>query len=173
MQITYRFKADLAFFRTGLRRCRRQRPNRLRNNAASAVAILALAGSWLYARFTDAPWVGIPESAAIGALVGAVAVLILGRVLLPIRLKKTPGFGAEVTTVIDDSGLLASGLHEQAKLEWAGITRAVRFADGIMLIRGRVFRWLPDAALQDSTPSEDPAFVPSKTDLIAYPALSA
>jgi hypothetical protein len=82
-------------------------------------------------------------------------------------MKRSPGYGDTVTIVLDDDGFHAQAPNEQSNLGWAAFTRVARFPDGILLLRGRVIRWLPDSALRDTTPGEALAFVQSKTTVVA------
>jgi len=166
MSVTYRLTVDLAFVRTGLRRYRRQRPHRIRRLILLWLGPVLIAGAWLHAKFTGAPWEELLEYMLIGGAIGGAASTLLARVVLVRLLKRNPEYGTDVTIHLDDEGLVASGAHTQAKIDWPGITRAARLPDGLMLIRGRIFRWLPDAALQDSTPEQATALVRSKTALL-------
>jgi hypothetical protein len=147
---------------TAFARYRKQRLDRLRNIliALAVVAVLVLA--WC-GRSVSARWTSIPESALVGGVVAGVAVYVLARILTPIRIKRSPGYGATVTVILDDDGFHAEAPNEQARLAWAAFTRVARFPDGILLLRGRVIRWLPDSALQNATPGEALALVRSKT----------
>ena len=49
-------------------------------------------------------------------------------------------------------GLVGSGRHVEGKWAWAAYPRAVRYPDGIMLLRTGVIRWLPDSALTVGSP---------------------
>jgi hypothetical protein len=108
----------------------------------------------------------MPELTAAGGVLGGVMGALLGRSFQTRRLKDSPDLGTEITMTLDEDGLTASGVHEQARLAWPAFTRVVRLPDGIMLIRGRVLRWLPDEALEDAAPGAAVAFVQSKADLI-------
>jgi hypothetical protein len=56
--------------------------------------------------------------------------------------------------------------NAQATFAWAAFTGVARFSDGILLMRGRIIRWLPDSALQNSVPEEALAFVRSKIEVV-------
>lgn len=147
-------------------RFRRQRPTGYRRLLVMSVVVLVLAAAWIYARATDAFWVAIPEFTLVGGTIGGLGGFIIGKLLVPGRIKRLPGYGTEVHTVLNDEGLLASDANARTTLKWAAFTRVVRFPDGIMFLRGRVLRWLPDSALQDATPEEATAFVGARTTLV-------
>jgi len=163
MSISYSFVADWAFYRTAFARYRRQAPNRHRKLAVISLVALALACAWIYARATHAFWGAIPEFTLVGGIIGGIVGFIIGKLLLPIRLKRSPEFGTKVTVVLNDEGLIASGPDVQTTLNWPAFTRVARHSDGILFLRGRVLRWLPDTALQNATPEEATSFVRSKT----------
>jgi hypothetical protein len=78
---------------------------------------------------------------------------------------RAPNYGATVTITLDDNGLHATEPHAQVCLAWAAFTRVVRFADGILFVRGEIARWLPDSALQNVTPEVALAFARSMTEV--------
>ncbi len=166
MQLSYEFVADWGFYRTAFARYRQQRPHRIR----SALILLAIAGvlacAWMYAHATHAFWGVIPELALVGGISGGIAGYVASRIVTPIRTKRMPGFGSTITATVDENGLTAAEPQAQASLQWAAFTRVVRFPDGILLLRGRVIRWLPDSALQNATPADALAFVRSKTQVV-------
>jgi len=165
MKISYEFVADWDFHRTAFARYGRQRPNRLRNSLILALSALVLACAWMYARATNASWVSIPEFALTCGIAGGLIGFATSKILLPIRLKRTPDYGAKITATLDEDGLTAAEPQAQAILKWAAFTRVAHFPDGILLLRGRVIRWLPNSALQNATPAEALAFVRSKTQV--------
>jgi hypothetical protein len=79
---------------------------------------------------------------------------MVSKLLLPPRIKRSPGFGSTITVNLDDDGLFAKEEHGEARLSWAAFTRVVRLSDGLLLLRGKVIRWLPDSALKDVTPQQ-------------------
>lgn len=66
---------------------------------------------------------------------------------------------------MSEAGLGASGPHVQGKWDWAAYPSAVRYPDGIMLIRRGVIRWLPDSALLVGTPEEATALARARSAL--------
>jgi hypothetical protein len=165
MNISYSFVADWGFYRTAFARYRQQRPHRHRAIVMAIAIATVLLLAWLYGLSSGALWTPIPLFALIGGVAGALGTFVLVKILVPQRMKRAPNYGATVSVTLDDEGLHAVEPHAQATLAWPAFTRVVRFGDGILLIRGRVIRWLPDAALQNSTPDDALAFVRSKTQV--------
>jgi hypothetical protein len=66
--------------------------------------------------------------------------------------------------MVSSEGLFASGPHVQGKWNWPAYP-AVRYSDGILLLRCGVIRWLPDSALLVGTPTDATAVARSKSVL--------
>jgi hypothetical protein len=165
MSPTYSFVADLGFYRTAFARYRRQHFSWRRTILLiSALAVLGLA--WIYGQKAGALWTIVPACAFVGGIVGAAVTYSLTKLLFPRRIKRTPGYGGTIAVRLDDEGLHAKEMYGEAKLAWAAFNRVVRFSDGLLLLRGNTIRWLPDSALQNSTPAEALAFVRSKSQVI-------
>jgi len=81
------------------------------------------------------------------------------------KLKKSREFGKEVTLIVSDGGLEASGPNGRSSVKWSAYPRSVRYADGILLTRGSAIRWLPNSALAEGTLPEVLALVESKTQM--------
>jgi hypothetical protein len=164
MSPAYSFVADLSFYRTAFARYRRQRFSwRPMVLLVSAFAILALA--WIYGQKINALWTIVPACAFVGGVAGAATTYSVTKLLWPRRIKRSPGYGGTITVRLDDEGLHAKEMYGEAKLAWAAFNRVVRFSDGLLLLRGNTLRWLPDSALQNSTPEEALAFVRSKSQV--------
>jgi hypothetical protein len=166
MSIAYAIVADWPFYRTSFARYRQQKGTRWRSIAISGAIAVIMLSAWVYGRSSCAWWTPIPEFSLIGGIIGALGSVALVKILTPIRIRRSPGFGAAVSVTLDDYGLHAIEAHGQTTLAWAAFTRVVRFEDGLLFLRGRIMRWLPDAALKNSTPEEATAFVLGKTDLV-------
>lgn len=165
MTISYNFVADATYLRTALVRFRRQKPHRYRGPLIFGLIAICLAGAWVYARKTNAEWIAVPQFTLIGGLVGGLGGAAIGWLMQSRRLKRTAGQGVTVIVRLSDEEVTTSDAQARTHLRWTVFTRAVRFPDGIILLRGRVLRWLPDAALQDGSPEEATALVRSKLSL--------
>jgi hypothetical protein len=162
MIATYKVILDDSYFRTALKRYRRQQPRRYLKMVAPLLIVLIAVAALVYAWKTDAPWIMIPELTVMGALIGGIVGTVLGKSLQAKRLKASRDFGSEISMILDDVGLAVSGTHMQAKLDWAAFDRGIRFKDGIMLLKGSVLRWLPDAMLINGVAGDVTAFVRTK-----------
>lgn len=165
MKPSYTFSADWAFYRTAFARYRAQNQRRYVALGVSALLGTILLVAWLYGQRTGAFWTPIPEFALIGAVVSGSTSYAIAKALLTRRFKRSPSYGATVTVSLEDDGLHATEPLAQTTLAWGAFTRVARFPDGMLFIRGRVIRWLPDAALQNSTPEEALAFVRTKVEV--------
>ena len=163
MNITYKFTVDATYYRTLIDRFYRQRPLPLRLTSQFGILGLILGITFLWfapalVRFKG--WIAL----AIVALVffGGVA---LTKWSIYRRLKRRADFGTEAILTMSGAGLVGSGAKSTGEWSWAAFPRAVRYADGIMLLRRGVIRWLPDSALMAGTPADATALVRSKSAL--------
>jgi hypothetical protein len=166
MKVVYEFAADLDFYRTASARYARQRPHRHRQMITFASSAFVVACAWIYARASHAAWVLIPQMALICGIAGGTGGFAVAKIMLPIRVKRAPNYGATIAATLDEDGLTAVEPQAQTNLKWAAFTRVAHFSDGILFVRGRVIRWLPDSALQNATPEEAVAFVRTKTNVV-------
>jgi hypothetical protein len=168
MIATYKFIVDDSYFSTALKRYRRQHPRRHLKVVAPLLLVLIAVAALPYAWKANAHWIMIPEFTVMGALIGGIVGAVLGKSLRAKRLKASRDFGSEISMTLDDVGVAVSGTHMQAKFDWAAFDRRIRFKDGIMLLKGSVLRWLPDAMLIDAAPEEVTAFVITKTNVTDF-----
>ena len=75
------------------------------------------------------------------------------------RLRARADYGSEFEVTLAAGGITAKGAHVSGKWEWPAYPEAVRFADGLLLQRPGVIRWLPDSGLIQGSPSEVTALV--------------
>jgi hypothetical protein len=163
MEVTYKFRVDAAYYRTLIDRYYQQRPLPFRLPVQFGFLALIIGGA--FASVEVAPLgfkVGI--ALIVGALVffGGVALAKWG---IYRRFRYRADFGTEATVTMSGAGLIASGPHVEGKWDWAAYPRAVRYSDGIMLLRRGVIRWLPDAALLVGTAADATALARSKSVL--------
>ena len=164
--VSYSFTTDWNFYRAAFNRYNRQKPNRYRNIVVATVLFLILLPAWAYGRSSGAIWTPIPEIALVGGVSGGAAALFVAKIMVPRRIKRSPGYGVTVTVRLDDEGLHTTEPHGHSSLDWAAFTRVARFPDGFVFARGRVIRWLADSALTNGTPEEALEFVRSKTKVV-------
>jgi hypothetical protein len=163
MAVTYRIHVDATYYRTLIDRYYLQRPLLFRLPVQFGLLAIALGALFFFAIVApvQAKLVG---ATVIGALlwIGGVTVTKWG---IFQRFRWRSDFGSEATISMTGDGLVGSGPNVQSKWDWAAYPRAVRFADGIMLLRPGVIRWLPDAALVAGTSLEATELVRSKSAL--------
>ncbi|HZP64923.1 MAG TPA: hypothetical protein VFB32_01320 [Rudaea sp.] len=125
-------------------------------------------GLWLLALWRAHPTelnVDVVGNAYITWLIMTAIGLPLTKWAIVQKLKQNGEFGTEVTVRLTDAGIEGTGRHTSGKWAWAAYPRSVRFADGILLQRSRVMRWLPDSAIEVGTPEEATTLVASKSNL--------
>jgi len=163
MEVTYKFRVDAAYYRTLIDRYYQQRPFPFRLPVQFGFLAFIVGGA--FASVEDAPFgfkVAIAVIVAALVFFGGVALTKWG---IYQRFRHRADFGTEATVTMSAVGLVASGLHVEGKWDWAAYPRAVRYSDGIMLLRRGVIRWLPDAALLIGTAEDATALARSKSVL--------
>jgi hypothetical protein len=166
MNATYRFTPDVRYYYQSRRRFERQRPFFSRQPVGSLLSVFPIVVVWF------ALWLAAPElEAAVrylflyGFAIYAVALIAI-QGLLYWRIKVNASKVAELTFALSEEGISASHATAQSTIAWETWPRAVRFRDGMMLLRTRFHRvWLPDSALQGATPDEVTQLVQSKVRL--------
>jgi cation transport ATPase len=163
MDVTYKFRADAAYYRTLIDRYYQQRPFLLSLMAQFGLLALIIAGAFLSTAVA-------PIGLKVGIALIIAALIFFGGVAFTKwgvyqRLKHRADFGMEATVTMSAGGLVASGPRFEGKWNWAAYPRAVRYSDGILLLRRGVIRWLPDSALVVGTPTDATALTRSKSAL--------
>jgi hypothetical protein len=160
-RLVYKYRADAAYYRRVIGRYYRQRTFLLRLPMQYGVVSLSIVGAFLGFK-------GLWTRSALG--IGMLVVVALTAALVALakagllwRFKRRGDFGAETTVTVSKEAIVSSGRHAEGKWGWQAYPRSVRYADGILLMRRGVIRWLPDAALQEGTPGDATALVKSKT----------
>jgi hypothetical protein len=146
MEIVYKFPADAVYYSTTMDRYYRQRPLPLR--LPSQYGILSLVGFSLFLVTQDSLSPPVVVAAGITAIAIMLGMLALTKWGILQRFKGRAAFGTEATVTVSEGGISGTGLHVQGKWDWAAYPRAVRYSDGILLLRAGAIRWLPDASIQ-------------------------
>jgi hypothetical protein len=163
MDVTYRHRVDVSFYRTLVDRYYRQRPLPLRPVVQFGVLALTVAALILGAAHERTPVI-------VGTSLGVAALILFGGVYLTKlsiiqRFKSRADFGTEATIVLSEAGIASHGAHSEGKWAWAAYPRAVRFPDGILLLRRGVIRWLPNSGIQGGDANAAAALVARKTKM--------
>jgi hypothetical protein len=164
MAARYKYAFNAAYCRTVIARFYRQRLFYflLSYQFALIAAIVLLA--WFTTHAAAQP---SPVSFKAVCITGAVLLgfLLMMRAAVLLKLRGSREFGNEVTIVLSDEGLEASGPNGHSIVKWSAYPRSVRFADGFLLMRGGAIRWLPDAALEQGSVDAALSLIRSKTSL--------
>jgi len=160
MTVQYAWRGDDQYYSTVAERYYRQLPFifRLRSQAfllGAIVAFLGIAGN-------------ADTQSRIGwALVAAAVAWFFPYVIrraFVLKYRLRPTFGAEAGLTMGEDAVVIVG-PGACRFPWKLYDRAVRYADGIMLITPGMARWLPDAALIEGTPTDATAMVRSRLPL--------
>jgi hypothetical protein len=163
MGATYRITFSETYCRTTIDRYQRQRPIFMRPNVQIPLQPIGFAVAFIVAsRFaSELQWFYVWLFGII-CVASAIEWFYLRKAPLRRLLRHA---GATATYVLSIDAIEMESPLGQAKVQWATYPRAVRFTDGVMLLRRGVICWLPDSLLEGSTPGEVIALVQSKTSL--------
>ncbi len=165
MTITYKLLLDKRFYRVAVNRYYKQR-SMLRKLPLQFLFVLILSfGVWAYAWKPHAEWLKIAGWGFLYIAVLWVFWFFFTKWSILNRFKRRADFNTETTVSLSDDGISVGGRHAKSESEWTAYPRAVRFSDGILLVRKGVIRWLPDSAIQEGTAQDATALVESKTEL--------
>jgi hypothetical protein len=165
MSVSYHFVADSDYFRTVIDRYYRQRPRLFWLPIQYGLIALPLLCAWLYALVTEASWTLIIAFILLLWPFATLCFVQLTKWGIMQRFRANADFGADVTTVLSESGIDARGRNAHTELAWTAYPTSVRFPDGILLLRAGAIRWLPDSAIQSGSPADATTLVGSKSKL--------
>lgn len=159
MAILYSWRYDASYYATVIDRYYQQLPFVLQ--LPTQFTLLWLIGIGTYFAMTHAALRDFAGWAlAIGAIgIPALVVLTKRAILLKYRLRLS--FGTEASYSLADAGVSIQAKSVHGTYPWSEYSRAVRFSDGMLLLRNGAMRWLPDSALQRGTVEEALALVRS------------
>ncbi len=161
MTIDYRWRYDAGYYAAVVDRYYRQLPFVL--HLPSQFTLLWLLGVLLFSWVTGE---SIKEFAGWALLIGAVAIpslVVLTKlgIRLKYRLRARSGFGTETSYSMAETGVTITGTG-QGTFAWSVYSRAIRFSDGLLLMRKGAVRWLPDTALESGSVVEATSLVSSR-----------
>jgi hypothetical protein len=161
VKIEYKWRYDVKYYATVVDRYYQQLPFLLR--LPSQFTLLWLLGIIVFSWATDE---ALKEYAWWALLIGAIGIpagVVLTKlgIRLRYRLRRRSGFGSETSYSMAETGITITGTG-QGTFAWSMYSRAVRFPDGILLVRKGAVRWLPDAALKSGTVEGAMALVSSQ-----------
>jgi hypothetical protein len=161
MAIRYQWHGDGRYYSTVVDRYYAQAPLLLRLRSQAIVLWIVITGPLLLIDDLDlkakAIWLVLATAFAF-----TFAPLIRWGIILKYRLR--PSFGSETTFVMNANEVVVAGVGA-GHFPWTVYQRAVRFSDGILLIRPGAIRWLPDTALTEGTVSDTLEIVRQKIPL--------
>jgi hypothetical protein len=98
---------------------------------------------------------------ALGGVVGVPLLVSITKqgVMLKYRLRSS--FGSEASYSMTEAGVTIHGASLNGSYPWSVYSRAVRFPDGILILRAGIMRWLPDESLSEGTATAATALVES------------
>jgi hypothetical protein len=164
MTLHYKYVFDSAYCKAVIARFYGQRPLLLRLPVQFAIPVAIVIWIWSSWQKMDASWPNVIALICAGvAVIGAG--VYLGKLGVLQRLKRNSEFGLEVTITISAQGLTASSSNGGREYAWSAYPRSVRYADGILLMRGGAIRWLPDTSLQEGSAEQATDLIRGKTKM--------
>ena len=160
MVIIYRWRYDATYYRAVIDRYYRQLPFVLHLPTQFILLwLLVVAMSWY---LTD---IARTELVIWALLIGAIAIptlVFLTKKAIFLKYRIRPSFDSEACYSLSDSGGTIQQHAGETRFPWSTYVRAVRFPDGILLLRKGAIRWLPDRSLETGSVDEAIALVRSK-----------
>jgi hypothetical protein len=161
--IVYRWRYDATYYKTVTDRYYRQLPFVLHlPTQFTLLWLLTVAVCW---GITD---IALTEFVMWALLIGAIAIptfVFLTKKGIFLKYRVRPSFGSEACYSLSDSGGTIQQKSGAASFPWTMYRRAVRFSDGILLVRKGAIRWLPDRSLETGSIDAATALVRSKLPL--------
>jgi len=162
MSYTYRMAVDKAYARTYVKRVTRSRSPYL-HIVAIAMTLAGLLGPSAFFAIEDSAFLPIfLRSMAytflpVGLVVAVLVTLLRARQIQ--RIVAAARGGASVT--LSEEGISTAMEDSQSRAEWSAYDHALRYGDGLMLMRMKnlPMLWLPDSSLVNGSPEEVASFV--------------
>lgn len=163
MVIVYRWRYDATYYRAVTDRYYRQLPFVLHLPTQFTLLWLLMVAMCWY--FTD---IARTELVMWALLIGAIGIptfVFLTKMAIFLKYRIRRSFDSEACYSLSDSGGTIQQYVGEARFPWSTYARAVRFSDGILLLRKGAIRWLPDRSLETGSVDEAMALVRAKLPL--------
>ena len=171
MKIMYRWRYDAAYYRTVIDRYYRQLPFVLHlPTQFTLLWVLIVAVSW---NITDTTLTEFILWALPMGAIGVPGLVILTKKAIFLKYRARASFGSEACYSLSDSGGQIQQQSGASEFPWSTYARAVRFSDGILLLRRGAIRWLPDQSLESGSIDEVLALVQSKLPMRMVPIITS
>ncbi len=159
---TYSLTLDESYFRALIARYYQQRSFLFKPEWQAAIAGAVLLAALLFVPVDGnrATFVFLMALLYAVAALGGVAAI---RVLVYQKFRYTSYFGRDSTTTLTDEGVKVGMSSGSSLTAWSKYHSAVRYPDGIMLLRRGVIWWLPDRSLAAGTAQDVVQFVSKRT----------
>lgn len=159
-KVHYRWTYDAGYYSTLVDRYYKQLP--LIRHLAIQYTFMWLGGTTIFSFVIGTPTL---EFAALALLVGAIGVpglVLLTKQGIVLKYRLRPSFGTNADYFASETGFTIRQKSLDGSYPWTTYSSAVRFADGILLLKAGAIRWLPDYALQRGSIEDVLALVRSR-----------
>jgi hypothetical protein len=159
-KIRYRWCYDAAYYSTVVDRYYKQLPH-IRHPPIQ-YTLLWLGGAVLFSVLSGSPTLEFAGWALLIGAVGVPGLVVLTKQGIVLRYRLRPSFGTHADFLLSEAGITICQKSLHGTYPWTAYSRAVRFPDGILLLKSGAIRWLPDYALQSGTVNEAVTLVRSR-----------
>ncbi len=160
MEIVYKWRYDAAYYRSAIDRYYRQLPFVLHlPTQFTLLWLLMVAVCWCLLE------IALTELVVWALVIGAIVIptlVFLTKKAIFLKYRVRPSFDSEACYTLSDSGGTIQQYVGETRFPWSKYARAVRFPDGILLLRKGAIRWLPDRSLETGSVDEAMALMRSK-----------
>jgi len=158
-KIHYHWSYDAAYYKQVVDRYYRQLPYIL--HLPVQYTLLWLGSTILFAVLVGPPTLMLGAWALLIGALGIPGLVLLTRQGIALKYRLRTSFGTDVDYFASETGITIREVSIHGTYPWTTYSRAVRFSDGILLLKPGAIRWLPDHALQRGTVDEAIALVRS------------
>jgi len=145
IEFVYQWRYDAPYYRAVIDRYYRQLPFLLHlPTQFTLLWILLSAGCWA---LLDVSLADLTRWAFPVGVLAVPGLVWLTKKAIFLKYRSRPSFGTDACYTLTDSGGRIQQVAGDSRFPWSTFTRAVRFSDGILLLRRGVARWLPDESL--------------------------
>jgi hypothetical protein len=157
--VHYQWTYNVMYYSTLVDRYYKQLP--LIRRLAIQYTIMWLVGIVLFSFAIGTPNLEFAGWALLVGAFGVPGLVFLTKQGIILKYRLRPSFGTDADYIASETGFTIHQKSLNGAYPWTTYSRAVRFSDGILLLKAGAIRWLPDSALKRGTVDESMAIIRS------------